>query len=88
MPICQALCRHYLYNIFMVTLHIIKQRLREAIKQSGLTQKEIADRLNVRQPTVNNYISGRALPALDTFANICVVLDADPAYLLGLNDGV
>ncbi len=72
----------------MVTLHIIKQRLREAIKQSGLTQKEIADRLNVRQPTVNNYISGRALPALDTFANICVVLDADPAYLLGLNDGV
>ncbi len=88
MPICQAFYRHYLYNIFMVTLHIIKQRLREAIKQSGLTQKEIADRLNVRQPTVNNYISGRALPALDTFANICVVLDADPAYLLGLNDGV
>ena len=72
----------------MVTVHIIKQRLRESIKQSGLTQKEIADRLNVRQPTVNNYISGRALPALDTFANICVVLDADPAYLLGLNDGV
>ena len=88
MPICQAFDRHYRYNIFMVTLHIIKQRLREAIKQSGLTQKEIADRLNVRQPTVNNYISGRALPALDTFANICVVLDADPAYLLGLNDGV
>ncbi len=26
------------------------------------------------------------MPALDTFANLCVILDADPAEILGIKD--
>ncbi len=62
----------------------IRQRLSEAIRKSGLSQKEIANLLKISQQTVHQYISGRSFPSLDTFANLCEVLDADPAYILGL----
>ena len=69
----------------MITLETIRANITDAIRRSGLTQTEIAKRLSVKQPTVGQYLSGRALPALDTFANLCVVLDVDPADILGTN---
>lgn len=70
----------------MVTLDTIRERLAEVIKESGLTQTELARRLNIKQPTIGQYLSGRAMPALDTFANLCIILDVDPAYILGVED--
>ena len=70
----------------MVTLEQIRERLQAAIKQSGLTQTELAKRLNIYQSAVGQYLSGRAMPALDTFANLCAVLDVEPAYILCLTD--
>jgi len=66
----------------MITISQIQQKLAETIRQSGLTQTELARRLNIKQPTIGQYISGRSMPALDTFANLCVVLDVDPADIL------
>ena len=70
----------------MVTLDQIRVRLQEAIRQSGMTQTELAKKLNIYQSAVGQYLSGRAMPALDTFANLCAVLDVDPAYILCLTD--
>lgn len=70
----------------MITLEVIRERLVEAIKNSGMSQTELAKKLNVTQPTVSMYLSGKVMPALDTFANICKALDADPSYILGLTD--
>ena len=70
----------------MIILDNIRERLIEAIKQSGLSQTEIAKRLGIKQPTVGQYLSGRAMPALDTFANLCEILDLDPAYILCLTN--
>ncbi len=72
----------------MVTIELIRYRLIEAIKLSELSQTELAKKLNVKQPTVSMYLSGKAMPALDTFANICAVLDVDPAYILGITDNI
>lgn len=69
----------------MITLNSIQKRISEAIKQSGLTQTEIAKRIGIKQPTLACYISGRALPALDTFANLCIILDLDANEILGIN---
>ena len=69
----------------MVTLKEIQENLSKEIKNSGLSQTEIAKRIGIKQPTVGQYISGRAMPALDTFANLCIVLDLDPAEILMTN---
>ncbi len=70
----------------MIVLADIRKRLCEAIRESGLTQMEIARRLGIAQATVGQYLSSRAMPALDTFANLCAVLDVDPAYILCLSN--
>lgn len=66
----------------MITLSMIQKRVAEAIRQSGLSQTEIGKRLGVSQQSVSHYVKGDKMPALDTFANLCVVLDIDPAELL------
>ncbi len=69
----------------MIQATQIQERLREAIKQSGMTQTEIAKKVGIIQQSVAQYISGRAMPSLDTFANLCAVLDVDPADILCLD---
>ena len=66
----------------MITLADIQKNLATEIKNSGLSQTELAKLLGIKQPTIGQYISGRAMPALDTFANLCVILDVDPAEIL------
>ena len=68
----------------MITIEEIRKRLIEAIKQSGLTQTEIGKRLGVSQQTVSHYLKGDKMPALDTFANLCKILDLDSNDILGL----
>lgn len=69
----------------MITLGQIQKELSEAIKQSGLTQTEIANKLGIRQAQISRYIHGKIMPALDTLANLCVILDVDPADILCTN---
>ena len=61
----------------MITLEMIREKLTEAIRQSGMNQAKLAELLNIKQPTVSQYLSGRVMPALDTFANLCKALDLD-----------
>ena len=68
----------------MVTIEQIRKRLQEALKQSGMTQKAIAEKLNIKQQTIQQYLSGRSMPALDTLANLCKILDLDANYILCL----
>ncbi len=66
----------------MITLEKIRNELQQAIKTSGKTQTQIAKELRVSQQTVQQYVSGRAMPALDTLANLCVILDLDANEIL------
>ncbi|MCM1306062.1 MAG: helix-turn-helix domain-containing protein [Bacteroides sp.] len=70
----------------MYTLEQIRKNLIEAITSSGLTQSEIAKKLNLSHQTVNQYVKGKSMPALDTFANLCSLLDVEADYILGLID--
>ena len=68
----------------MIPQEEIKQRLHEELTASGKSQTEIAQALGIKQQSVQQYLSGRALPSLDTFANLCEILELDPAYILCL----
>lgn len=64
----------------------ISIKIAEAIKQSGLTQAEIAHSLGIGQQTVSEYACGKSLPALDTFAKFCEVLDLDANDILCIHE--
>lgn len=70
----------------MITVSQIQARLIEAIKQSGLSQTEIARKIVVSQSCIAHYLKGDIIPSIDTFANLCKALDLDPAYILCLQD--
>ena len=68
----------------MVTIQEIQEKLKQAIKQSGLTQKVIGEKIGVKQSCIAHYIKGDRVPTLDTFANLCIILDVDPSEILGV----
>mgnify|MGYP001630728998 CR=1 FL=1 len=70
----------------MITTEQIRNRLKEAIIQSGMKKTEIAKKIGVCHQAIGQYLYQKKLPALDTFANLCAVLDVDPAYILCIKD--
>ena len=66
----------------MITLEAIRTKLVDAIRTSGMTQTELAQKIGVVHQSVAQYLSGRAMPALDTFANLCKVLELDANDIL------
>lgn len=68
----------------MITIEEIQQRLREAIELSHLSQKELAEKLGINPSTVSKYMRLDKYPSLDTFANICQILDVSADEILGL----
>lgn len=69
----------------MITINQIQLRIAEAIKQSGMSQSEIAKKIGVCHQAISAYITGRSMPALDTLANLCKLLDVDANYILCQN---
>ena len=72
------------YYFYMIKIEEIQQRLREAIEYSHLSQKDIAEKLRVNPSTVSKYMRLDKFPALDTFANLCEILDVSADEILGL----
>ena len=64
----------------------IQTRLREAIRNSKYTQKELAKLIGVSPQTVSKYMKNNIFPALDTLARLCRVLDVKSDYILGLSE--
>ena len=69
-----------------MTLENIQKRLREEIKSSGLTQKELAERIGVNPSTISKYMRIDKYPAIDTLAKLCKALDISADYILGITD--
>ncbi len=69
-----------------MNLEQIQIRLRECIKNSSYSQKEIAIAINVSPQTVSKYMKQNIFPALDTLAKLCNLLDVRSDYILGLCD--
>ena len=68
----------------MIDIKDIQKRLRDEIGASGMTQRELAGKLRINPSTVSKYMRLDKFPALDTFANICEVLDVSSDEILGL----
>lgn len=70
----------------MITNEQIRAKIVSAIRNSGMTQTEIAKRVGIIQSSIGQYLSGRAMPAVDTLANLCDVLDLDANDILCIHE--
>ncbi len=57
--------------------------LRAWLKRSKHNQKYIADQLNVSEPTVSKWLSGKQTMSVPTFMAIAALLGAQPEEALG-----
>ena len=60
------------------------QRLLSLLHKQGMTQKELADRINTTEATLSRYISGDREPKADMLANIATALHTTSDFLLGI----
>ena len=65
---------------------IFKLRLRDEIKQCGMSKKELAEALGVSPEMITQYCTTGKMPKLETFFKLCRVLDVSADYLLGIKD--
>lgn len=71
-----------LYNTFME----ISLRLKELRLENGVTQKQLASKLNIKQNTYSQYESGQRQIPLNTLAELSMFYDVSVDYLLNLTD--
>ena len=60
----------------------IRKRLKEEIELSGKSKSDLAKAIGVSKPTVSQYLSGRIMPSLVTFAKMCAFLDCSADDIL------
>ncbi len=67
-------------------LRVIQERLRECIRESPYSQKQIATAIGVSEQTISKYMRENIFPALDTLSRLCIFLDVSADYILGITD--
>ena len=61
-------------------------RIREIMKEQHISQKRLADNLQVSYSSLNNYLHGRRWLSLNLIREVCRCLNTSSDYLLGLSD--
>ena len=59
-------------------------RISDLLKQNGLSQKELAEKIGVTNASTSRYINGERIPKGPVVANIASVLHVEAGYLLGM----
>lgn len=58
-------------------------RIKEARKAAGLTQRQLADKIEVSNTSVSNWENGVSMPDPDTIQHLCWALNVQPNYFFG-----
>ena len=62
----------------------IGARIYDALSKKGISQKELAERINVSEAVISRYINGQREPKANIIANIATALNTTSDYLLGI----
>ena len=82
-PNCQAFFGKFPYSMYM---KIFGERLRELRTEKGLTQKQLAQELQVNHASIVDWEIRDMEPAYETLVKIVKFFDVSADYLLGLRD--
>ncbi len=61
-------------------------RISTLLKNQGLQQKELAERIGITEGVMSRYIAGTRDPKPETLANIATALNTTSDYLLGIEN--
>lgn len=65
---------------------ILPSRLKNARKENKMSQYKVAEKLNIKQPTIASYESGRTEPDIETLGKLATLYCHTVDYFLGLAD--
>lgn len=63
-------------------------KIKEARLQKGLTQKQLALQLSIKNTTLNNWEQDRNKPDINYIEMLCRLLDVPPAYFFEIHRGI
>lgn len=63
---------------------LFKERIVEALKFSGISQKQLAQMLGISESNITNRKKGENLPSVDILFKLCKIFDVSADYFLGL----
>lgn len=61
-------------------------RITETLKKRGMTQKNLAERIGIKESVISRYISGDREPKPEMLANIATALHTTSDFLLGIEN--
>ena len=67
----------------MYDSNYIKERIKEARGDIGMTQDQLAKKVGYERETITAWESGKNTPKIDTLIQLCDILQCDLGYLLG-----
>lgn len=62
--------------------NIIGDKIRQAIKEAGLTQQKLADKLGITNPVVNVWVTGKRQPTIDSLKKIAAATNKPYSYFI------
>ena len=65
---------------------MIGENIRKARKAAGVSQKELAERLQVYQKDISRWENGERTPTMEVFTKICRELNASADEILELRE--
>lgn len=70
----------------MTTTDIFSTNLSMELKLRHISQSELARKLEIKQQSVNDWCTGKCLPSLENFHELCQILHASADILLNLDE--
>jgi len=65
---------------------ILGERLKELREEKGLTQKQVAEKLNLNSVTYLHYEKAQREPPLSVLAEMAMFFNVSVDYLIGISD--
>ena len=72
--------------VIIKQMRVFGQRVKDALKSQGLTQKELAKSINVQPSTLCEWLNDNNEPPMQSIVDIANALNLSTDYLLGIKE--
>ena len=65
---------------------IVAERIRELMKENGLNQVRLVEKVGIKQNTISSWLNGKKEPSITSLWLLADYFDVDVDYLIGRKD--